>query len=71
VELAETVRKDRVRDRSATWKDTELVRVSLPFFLSLFKGQGATAGGDDETSSTTDRPPAPGGRLAQLVRALP
>jgi hypothetical protein len=69
VELADAIRKDRARDRSATWKDTEIVRPSRSWwFLSLFKGQGAYPPAA-RPSQTVHRPP--GGRLAQLVRALP
>jgi hypothetical protein len=40
-ELAESTRKGRSGDRSATWKDTEIVRHPNRWFLSLFNGQGA------------------------------
>ena len=58
------------RDRSATWKETPKSFDHLNrWFLSLFKGQGARAGRPKRRQDGS--PPAPGGRLAQLVRALP
>ena len=57
-----------IRDLERTPNPLDLIR--RPEFLSLFKGQGAAVRGDDRVVNVrhgTHR----GGRLAQLVRALP
>ena len=61
-------RRRPIRDLERTPNPLDLIR--CPEFLSLFKGQGAAVRGDDRvvTSGTASHR---GGRLAQLVRALP
>ena len=52
------VRKDRAGDRYATWQEhrTHSTHPS-PEFLSLFKGQGAAARGDDRVASVRSARP--------------
>ena len=69
VELAGRIREDPVGDRSATWKDTEIVRTSGPVVPVTLQGSRCMPPGDRNVVRT-DRHRL-GGRLAQLVRALP
>ncbi len=56
------------RDLAKTPKSLEHLD---PEFLPLFNCYGASRRADDRTSTATSRMPFLGGRLAQLVRALP
>ena len=66
------VRKDRQSEiDTRPGKNTEPIRPSfVRYFLSLFKGQGAAVRGDDRVVNVRHGKYR-GGRLAQLVRALP
>jgi hypothetical protein len=68
-ELAGPTRKGRHGDRSATWKDTEIVRTSGPVVPVTLQGSRCMPPGDRNVVRTVRH--RLGGRLAQLVRALP
>ena len=71
VELVAHVRKDGRGDRSATWKDTDIVRPSDAMDASCHSSRVKVQAAGGDRLSQDGPPPASGGRLAQLVRALP
>ena len=76
VALVRWVTLDRLRKESAREIERDLAITPNPFvhlrtkFLSLFTGQGCSQPAAIDLSTALGRH-GPGGRLAQLVRALP